>query len=299
MKTGKLLDNRSLWLMLVPVIIYFVVFKYLPLGGMLIAFQRYSPYRGFFGSEWVGFEYFIQFFSSIYFGRVLRNTLMIGLFYLVFAFPMPIGLALIINGIPNGLFKKTTQTITLLPHFVSFVVIAGIAINFLSPSVGVINAIIELFGGQPIYFMQEPQLFWPIYTAIRIFKETGYEAIVYLAALSAIDPVLYESASIDGASTRQKLFKITLPSITPTIIIMFLVRVGRLVTVSFEEVLLLQNNVILSTSEVISTFVYRRGLVGGGYSYAVAVGLLESLVALILVVGSNKLARRYSENTLW
>jgi len=299
MKSGKLLDNRSLWLMLVPVIIYFIVFKYLPLGGMLIAFQRYSPYRGFFGSEWVGLEYFRQFFSSIYFGRVLRNTLMIGLFYLVFAFPMPIGLALIINGVPNGLFKKTTQTITLLPHFVSFVVIAGIAINFLSPSVGVINAIIELFGGQPIYFMQEPQLFWPIYTAIRIFKETGYEAIVYLAALSAIDPALYESASIDGASTRQKLFSITLPSITPTIIIMFLVRIGRLVTVSFEEVLLLQNNVILSTSEVISTFVYRRGLVGGGYSYAVAVGLLESLVALILVVGSNKLARRFSENTLW
>ena len=299
MKTGKLLDNRSLWLMLVPVIIYFVVFKYLPLGGMLIAFQRYSPYRGFFGSEWVGLEYFRQFVSSIYFGRVLRNTLMIGLFYLVFAFPMPIGLALIINGIPNGLFKKTTQTITLLPHFVSFVVIAGIAINFLSPSVGVINAIIERFGGQPVYFMQEPQLFWPIYTLIRIFKETGYEAIVYLAALAAIDPALYESANIDGANGRQKLFYITLPSITPTIVIMFLVRIGRLVTVSFEEVLLLQNNVILSTSEVISTFVYRRGLVSGGYSYAVAVGLLESLVALILVVGSNKLARRYSENSLW
>jgi len=299
-RKSKLVDNRSLWIMLTPVIAYFIIFKYLPTGGILIAFQRFSPYKGFFNSDWVGLEYFKQFVSSLYFGRVLRNTLIIGLYYLIFAFPVPIMLALIINGLPNGGFKKISQTITLLPHFVSFVVIAGIAINFLSPSTGVINGIITALGGDPVYFMQNPRYFRGIYTAIRIFKESGYESIIYLAALASIDPALYESADIDGAGNFRKLFSITIPSIMPTIVIMFLVRIGRLVTVSFEEVLLLQNDVILSTSEVISTFVYRRGLVSADYSYAVAVGLLETMVALVLVVGSNSIARKFrSESSLW
>ena len=303
MKNNKsaLIDQKVLWLMLIPVILYFFIFKYLPLGGLVIAFKRFSPFRGVIDSPWVGLMYFKQFFSSIYFSRVLRNTLVIGVLYLTVAFPVPIILALMLNSLKAGIFKKTTQTITLLPHFVSFVVIAGIAVNFLSPSTGVVNAFLEFLGFDSIYFMQEPDYFWGIYTFIRIFKESGYESIVYLAALSAIDLSLYESASLDGASSFQKLRHITIPSIAPTIIIMFLVRVGQLVTVSFEEVLLLQNDVILSKAEVISTLVYRRGLVGADYSYATAIGVLESAVALCLILISNTLARRFSNNesSLW
>lgn len=281
-------------------IVYFLVFRYAPISGVVIAFQRFSPFRGVFESEWVGLLYFRQFFSSVFIGRVLRNTLMIGLFYLLFAFPMPVVLALMLNQLHSRTLKKTAQTITLLPYFVSFVVIAGIAINFLSPSTGVINRFLGVFGVEPIYFMQRSEYFWWIYTAVRIFKETGYEAIIYLAALTAIDPTLYESAEVDGANAIRQMFSITLPSIVPTIVIMFLVRIGRLVSVSFEEVLLLQNDVILETSEVISTFVYRRGLVNADYSYATAVGLFETAVALVLVISSNRIARRFRDAaSLW
>lgn len=301
-RSGKLVlvDQKTLWLMVIPVIVYFVIFKYIPISGIVIAFKRFSPFKGIFESPWVGLKYFEQFFTSVFFVRVLRNTLMIGLFYMVFAFPMPIILALLLNNVRHQKFKKVTQTITLLPHFVSFVIIAGIAINFLSPSSGVINRFIELTGGESVYFMQQPKYFWWIYTLIRIFKETGFEAIIYLAALSAIDPTLYEAAEVDGASKLRQLFTITLPSIVPTIVIMFLVRIGRLVSVSFEEVLLLQNDVILSTAEVISTYVYRRGLVNADYSYATAVGIFETVVALTLVVLSNNLAKRFkSSASLW
>lgn len=299
-KKLRLVDEKSLWLMLLPVIIYFLIFKYIPVSGIVIAFKRYSPFKGIGASPWVGFLYFKQFFHSAYFTRVLRNTLMIGLLSIILAFPMPIILALLLNGIKNKVFKKTAQTITLLPYFVSFVVIAGIAINFLSPSTGVINGIIKRLGGTPVFFMQKPQYFWFIYISLRIFKSTGYTAIIYLAALTAIDPNLYEAAECDGAGRFNKLIYITLPGILPTIIIMFLVRIGRLISVSFEEVLLLQNDVILSTAEVISTFVYRRGLIGADYSYATAVGLFETVIALFLVIFSNKLAGRFrSEATLW
>ncbi len=296
----RTVDEKALWLMLVPVIAYFIIFKYIPVSGIIIAFKRYSPFKGIVNSPWVGFLYFKQFFGSVYFGRVIRNTLMIGLLSIVIGFPVPIILALLLNGIKNRFFKKTAQTITLLPYFVSFVVIAGIAINFLSPSTGVINAIIKKLGGKPIYFMQEPDYFWFIYIFLRIFKSSGYTAIIYLAALTAIDPALYEAAECDGAGRLQKLIHVTLPGILPTIIIMFLIRIGRLISISFEEVLLLQNDVILSKAEVISTFVYRRGLVGADYSYATAVGLFETIIALVLVVFSNRLARRFkSEATLW
>lgn len=298
-KSG-LVDQKALWIMLIPVIIYFAIFKYLPMGGVIIAFKRFSPFKGFAGSPWVGLEYFRQFFTSIYFTRVLRNTLMIGLFYIAFAFPAPIVLALMLNGLKNRRYRKITQTITLLPHFVSFVVIAGIAVNLLSPSSGVINGIRENLGLDPIYFMQEDRYFWWIYTGIRIFKESGFEAIIYLAALTGIDPTLYEAATCDGAGRMQKTRFITLPSLAPTIVIMFLIRIGKLISVSFEEVLLLQNDVILTTSEVISTFVYRRGLISADYSYATAVGLFETFVALVLVIGSNTLVKRLrNENALW
>lgn len=299
-KAVLLMDQRTLWVMLIPVIVYFVLFRYIPVAGVSIAFKNFSPFLGFFESPWNGFEYFRQFFSSIYFLRVLRNTLMIGLYYLLFAFPAPVLLALLLNGVRQRTMKKLYQTVTLLPHFVSFVVIAGIAVNMLSPSTGVVNAILGAFGVEPIFFMQRQEYFWGIYTFIRIFKESGYEAIVYLAALTAIDPTLYEAAEVDGAGRLRKLISITLPALIPTIVLMFLVRIGNIVSVSFEEVLLLQNPVTLETSEVISTFVYRRGLIGADYSYATAVGLFETVVALILVVGSNTIARRFKDAaSLW
>ncbi|MBB6480020.1 ABC transporter permease [Spirochaeta isovalerica] len=300
LKKKSLINQKELWIMLIPVLLYFVLFKYLPMGGVIIAFQRYSPFRGVAGSPWVGFEYFRQFFSSIYFGRVLRNTLMIGLFDLAFGFPAPIILALLLNGIGNKTFKKATQTVTLLPHFVSYVVVAGIALNMLSPSTGVINAFRMKLGLDSIYFMQESKYFWGIFTSLRIIKESGFAAIIYLAALSAIDPTLYEAARCDGASRPQQLRHVTLPGIIPTIVIMFIIKVGKIISISFEQVLLLQNDVILDTSEVISTLVYRRGLVNADYSYATAVGLFETFVALVLVLSSNAIARRMkSESSLW
>ncbi len=299
-KNKSLVNQRELWIMLIPVLLYFILFKYLPMGGVIIALQRYSPFKGIAGSPWVGFEYFRQFFTSIYFGRVLRNTLMIGLFDLVFGFPAPIILALLLNGLRNKAFKKVTQTVTLLPHFVSYVVVAGIALNMLSPSTGVVNAFRMKMGLDSIYFMQESKYFWGIFTGIRIIKESGFAAIIYLAALTAIDPTLYEAARCDGASRPQQLRYVTLPGIIPTIIIMFIIKVGKIISISFEQVLLLQNDVILDTSEVISTLVYRRGLVNADYSYATAVGLFETFVALVLVLSSNALARRMkSESSLW
>ncbi len=299
-KKYQLVDNKALWIMLVPVIIYFVLFKYLPMAGVIISFQRYSPFKGFLGSSWVGLEYFKQFFSSIYFGRVLKNTLMIGLFDLAFGFPAPIILALLLNGITNKHFKKISQTVTLLPHFVSFVVVAGIAINMLSPSTGVINTLRMKMGLEAIYFLQEPKYFWGIFTSIKIIKEAGFSAIIYLAALTTIDPTLYEAALCDGANRLQQLKHVTFPALVPTILIMFIIKIGKIISISFEEILLLQNDVILSTSEVISTLVYRRGLVNADYSYATAVGLFETFVALILVLSSNAIVRRIkSDSSLW
>ena len=299
-RSRSLVSHRELWIMLIPVLLYFIIFKYLPMGGVIIAFQRYSPFRGVAGSPWVGLEYFRQFFNSIYFGRVLRNTLMIGLFDLVFGFPAPIILALLLNGLRSRQFKKITQTVTLLPHFVSFVVVAGIALNMLSPSTGVINALRMKLGLDAVYFMQESKYFWGIFTTIRIIKESGFSAIIYLAALTAIDPTLYEAAHCDGATRPQQLRFVTLPGILPTILIMFIIKVGRIITISFEEILLLQNDVILDTSEVISTLVYKQGLVNANYSYATAVGLFETVVALVLVLTSNAIVRRVkSDSSLW
>ncbi len=286
--------------MLIPVLAYFIVFKYIPMAGVIIAFQRYSPFKGVFESTWVGFEYFKQFFTSIYFGRVIRNTLMIGLFDVAFGFPAPIILALLLNALTNKHVKKVTQTITLLPHFVSFVVVAGLAINMLSPSTGVINTLRMHLGLDSIYFFQEPNYFWIIFTVIKIIKEAGFSAIIYLAALTTIDPTLYEAAICDGANRFQQLKHVTFPALVPTILIMFIIKIGRIISISFEEVLLLQNDVILSTSEVISTLVYRRGLVNADYSFATAVGLLETILALFLVVSSNAIVRRIkSDSSLW
>ncbi|HCM27726.1 MAG: hypothetical protein A2Z99_15580 [Treponema sp. GWB1_62_6] len=299
-RKGRYADERALWIMLIPVVAYFVFFRYLPMAGVAIALKKFSPFLGFSDSPWNGLEYFRQFFASIYFPRVLRNTLVIGAYYLLFAFPAPVALALMLNSVASPPMKRTFQTITLLPHFVSFVVIAGLAVNMLSPRTGVVNLVIQALGGESVFFMQKQEYFKGIYTAIRIFKETGYEAIVYLAALSAIDPTLYEAAEVDGAGRMRKLVSITLPSLIPTIVLMFLVRIGNIVSVSFEEVLLLQNDVILETSEVISTYVYRRGLIGADYSYATAVGLFETVVALALVIGSNAIARRFRDAaSLW
>lgn len=299
-RAKSLHDDPALWIMLIPVIVYLLLFRYIPISGVMIALKRFSPFLGFLKSPWNGLEYFRQFFSSIYFERVLRNTLVLGGYYLAFAFPVPIILALMLNSVRKPRLKKVFQTVTLLPHFVSFVVIAGIAINLLSPRTGVVNLFRQSIGLEPIFFMQQQGFFPFIYTFIRIFKESGYEAIVYLAALTAIDPTLYEAAEVDGAGRWRQLTAITLPSIMPTIVLMFLVRIGNIVSVSFEEVLLLQNDVILETSEVISTFVYRRGLLGADYSYATAVGLFETAFALILVVSSNSIARRFKNAaSLW
>jgi len=290
--------NKHIYLMAVPVVLFFVIFHYVPMYGALIAFKRFTPAEGVLGSPWVGFKYFQEFFSSYYFWRLLRNTFSISFYSLVFGFPAPIILALLLNEVQNVRFKRTAQSITYLPHFVSLVVICGMIAHFTQRD-GVVNDIVALFGGKRVTMLSRPEYFQPLYVATGIWQEIGWESIIYLAALAAVDPSLYEAAIMDGANRIQRLWGITLPSILPTIIILLILSIGRLFSVGYEKILLLYNPTIYETADVISTFVYRKGLIDFGWSYATAVGLFNSVTNLVLLVVANYLSRRVSETSLW
>lgn len=291
--------QRYLYLMLLPVIIYYIIFRYAPMFGIVIAFKDYNLFRGIWESPWAGFKYFRQFFESVYFGRLLRNTLVISLYDIIFGFPAPIILALLLNEVSNSTFKRTIQTISYLPHFISTVVIVSMVVNFLSPSTGLINNIIEALGGERIYFLVEPKYFWTIYTTMNIWKGVGWGSIIYIASLAGIDPTLYEAAIIDGAGKWRQTWHITLPSISPTIIILFILRLGNILEVGYESIILMYNPRIYETADVFSTYVYRRGLLDADYSFATAVSLFQSVIGLILIVISNKIIRKYSDTSLW
>lgn len=291
--------ERQLYLMLLPMLAYFFVFQYLPLYGLQIAFKNFSPFKGIIGSPFVGFDNFILFFSSPYFQRNLVNTLLISVYGLIFSFPAPIILALLLNELKQKQFKATVQTISYMPHFVSAVVVAGIVTNFLSPTSGLVNILLEKVGVERINFLTRPEYFRTIYISMGLWKETGFSSIIYIAAISGINEELYEAARIDGAGKLRQLTSITLPSIMGTIVIMFIMRVGRILSVGFETIILLYNPSIYSTADVISTFVYRTGLQEGNYSYASAVDLFNSIVALILVMAANKLSRKFADSGLW
>jgi putative aldouronate transport system permease protein len=297
-KIKRIANDRVLYLMLVPFFVYFIVFHYVPLMGNVVAFKRFSPARGIIDSPWVGFSYFGQFLSSTNFWRVLRNTVTISLSTLIIGFPAPILLALMLNEVRATAFKRTIQSITYLPHFVSLVVVSGLIVQFSSMQ-GLFNDIIVAFGGSRIPLLQQARLFVPIYVASEVWQTVGWGSIIYLSALSTIDPNLYEAAEIDGAGRFKQLFAITLPSLIPTITVLFILRTGTLLSVGHEKIILLYNPLIYERADVIMTFVYRRGLIDLNWSYSTAVGLLNSVVNAFIIVGTNAVSRRMSETSLW
>ncbi|WP_433614947.1 ABC transporter permease [Paenibacillus cellulositrophicus] len=290
--------NKYLYIMMLPVIAYYLVFHYAPMYGALIAFKDYSPMKGILGSDWVGLKHFHDFFGSFYFWRILKNTILISLYTLVFEFPAPIILALLINEVRKKKFKRVVQTITYMPYFISLVVICGIITDFTNAD-GLINRLFMFLGYDGQAMLQKPDLFRPIYVLSEIWQRIGWESIIYIAALMSIDLEQYEAARIDGASRLKQMLYITLPGLLPTIMIMFILRMGNLLNVGFEKIILLYNPVTYETADVISSFVYRKGLLEFGWSYSSAVGLFNSVINLVLLITANAISRRVSQNSLW
>lgn len=296
---SDLVRDRYLYLLLIPFVAFFLIFKYKPMYGLQIAFKDYSLFKGIKGSPWIGFENFRTFFKSPHFYRVLKNTLMINAYGLLFGFPIPIILALLFNEVKNEKFKKVTQTLTYLPHFVSIVVVAGLVVNFLSPTHGMVNYVIEKMGGEKIYFLIKPEYFRSIFTGMNIWKESGFGAVIYIAALAGVDPQLYEAAVVDGANKWKQLLHVTIPGILPTVTIMLILRIGKMLEVGYEAILLLYQPATYETADVISTYVYRAAMEQGNYAMATAVELFNSLIAILLVYGANKFSKKFSETSLW
>lgn len=294
-----IIRDRILYYLLIPFLLWFLVFKYFPMWGIQIAFKDFSLFKGIGGSDWIGFEYFTEFIGSEYFSRVFMNTVIISLYGLIICFPAQIILAIMISEVTRQGFKKVVQTLTYLPHFVSVVVIAGIVTTFLAPNSGLINLILEKLGMEKIYFLTNPDYFRGIYTAMNLWKETGFASIVFIAAIAGIDTQLYEAAKMDGANKFKQIIHVTLPGILPTIVVMFIMKVGNLLSVGYETIILLYQPATYEKADVISTYVYRSGLIDGRYDFATAVGLFNSIVALILVIMANKLSKKVTDASLW
>lgn len=290
--------NKYLYIMMIPVIGYYLIFHYGPMYGAIIAFKDYSPMKGILESDWVGLKHFEEFFNSYYFLRVLKNTILISLYTLIFEFPAPIILALLINEVRKKKFKRVVQTITYMPYFISLVVICGIITDFTNAD-GLINRLFMLLGYDGQAMLQKPELFRPIYVLSEIWQRIGWESIIYIAALMSIDLEQYEAARMDGASRIKQMFYITLPGLLPVITIMFILRMGNMLNVGFEKIILLYNPVTYETADVISSFVYRKGLLEFGWSYSSAVGLFNSVINLVLLISANYISRRVSQNSLW
>ncbi|CAG7636642.1 putative multiple-sugar transport system permease YteP [Paenibacillus solanacearum] len=278
--------------------VYFAVFHYIPLLGIVIAFKQYDVFQGVLDSPWVGTRYFRQFLGDPYFYKLLQNTLLLGLYHIVFSFPAPIVLALLLNELKHRAFKRFVQTVSYLPHFLSTVVVVGILVNFLAYD-GIVNRFLGLMGVEPTHFLMMPEWFRTIYIGSEIWQGVGWGSIIYLAALTAVDPQLYEAAVIDGAGRWKQTLHVTLPGIAPTVILMLLFQIGAIMGVSFEKVLLLHNGSNHPASDVISLHVYQRGLVSNDFSYATAVGLFHSVVAVTLLTIANRLSRKVTETSLW
>lgn len=293
-----LIYNRSLYLMVIPVIAYYVIFCYKPMYGAIIAFKEFTPMKGIMGSEWVGLKYFEEFFKSYYFWRILRNTVVISVTNLVFGFPAPIILALLINELKNKYFTKTVQTITYLPHFISMVVVCGLIKNF-TMDTGIINDLMAFLGRERVTMLNYKEYFVPVYVISEIWQGIGWGSIIYLAALSGIDQQLYEAAEMDGAGKWKQTFVVTLPGILPTIVVMFILRMGAVLNVGFEKIILLYNPAIYETSDVISSFVYRKGLQEFSFSFSAAVGLFNSAINFGMLLAANWLSKKFNETSLW
>lgn len=289
----------QLYLLLAPMAIWFALFLYKPMYGLIIAFQDFSIFRGIEKSPFVGFANFVELFQNDMFVRAFWNTITISGLGLIFAFPVPIILALMFNEVQSEVGRRWAQTVVYLPHFISVVIVAGIVINFLSPSIGIVNLLLKGIGLEPIYFLTQPEWFRPVFIGSSVWKESGFESIVYLAAIAGVSPTLYESARVDGASRWQMMWRITLPCILPTIVIMLIIRIGNLVEVGFEYIILLYRPSTYETADVVSTFIYRTGLQGTQYDLATAAGLFNAVIAFVLVYSANRISRRVSSTSLW
>lgn len=294
----RIWKHREYYLMLLPAVIYVMLFCYAPMYGLQIAFKNYRVSLGVSGSPWIGFRNFTDFFQSYYFVTLLKNTLVLSLYSLIVGFPIPIIIALILNEM-KGRFKKVTQTVLYAPHFISLVVLVSILNSMLSPSQGVVNTIIEMLGGERTYFMADPKYFRHLYVWSGVWQGMGWGAIIYLAALSGVDPVLHEAADMDGATRLQKIIHINIPTILPTIIIMLILRMGQIISVGYEKVYLMQNSMNVETAEVISTYVYKRGILNSNYSFSAAVGLFNNVVNVILVLLANWISKKISKTSLF
>ena len=289
----------QLYVMLILPLAYLIIFAYIPMGGVIIAFKDYSIRGGIWGSEWVGFEHFINFFKTPDFIKLLRNTLILSLYNLVITFPMPIILALAVNELKSKAYKKVVQMVTYMPYFISTVVLVGTMKNIFSPRTGLINNIIALFGGAQTDFMGNPDLFRSMYVWSGVWQGMGYSAVIYIAALANVDSSQVEASLMDGAGRFARVWHVDLPAIMPTIVIQLILAVGSVMSLGYEKVFLMQNPVNTEVSEVISTFVYKRGIAGFQYSYSAAVGLFNSVVNLVLIALANLFAKKVGETSLW
>ncbi|GHV06335.1 putative multiple-sugar transport system permease YteP [Spirochaetia bacterium] len=291
--------DRWLYIFMILPLAYYLIFKYVPMYGAIIAFKDFKIGLGMAGSKWVGLAQFRRLFRTPDFFKILKNTLLLNVYSVVFGFPVPIILAILLNEVKGSVFKRVNQSVLYLPYFISWVVLAGIFIQMLSPSTGVINLIIKALGGTPVYFMANNS-WWPVMFVVSgIWQGSGWGSIIYLAAISGIDPELYEAARIDGANKLGQIWHITLPGIKATIAIMLILRMGSMMDIGFEHIYNLQNSAVYDVSDVISTYVYRVGITGAQYSYTTAIGLFQSVISLILVVSTNKITRAMGENSLW
>lgn len=289
---------KYLYIILIIPMLYYFFFHYMPMYGVLIAFKDYNIGKGVWGSTWVGLKHFRKFLMDTYFWKLVRNTLLLNIYGLLWGFPIPILLAIMLNEVKHSKFKRLIQTVSYLPHFISTVVVCGMVVNFLSLD-GILNQLLESLGFEKTQFLMYPQYFRTIYTASGIWQSCGWTSIIYLAALTGVDQEILEAAMIDGANRWQRIRHVTLPAITPTISIMLIMQLGKLMTLGYEKILLLYNGSTYETADIISTYVYRRGILSNDFSYATAVGLFQSVVGVILLVIANKVSKRLSETSLW
>ncbi len=294
----RVAECKYLYLMFILPLAFYIIFCYAPMYGIMIAFKKYNIMRGIMGSPWIGMRYFQEFLADPYFWKLVKNTILLNFYNLLFSFPAPIILALLLNELKNEKFKKLTQSVSYLPHFISTVVICGMITNFFTTD-GAVNNILAQLGFERIQFLMKPEWFRPIYIGSGIWQQVGWGSIIYLAALAGADVQQYEAALIDGAGRWKRMLHITLPAIVPTIMIMLILALGSIMSVGFEKILLLYNGSTYETADVIATYVYRRGLLGSDFSYATAVGLFQSVIGLIFISGANLISKRVSETSLW
>ncbi|MED1739059.1 sugar ABC transporter permease [Bacillus swezeyi] len=291
--------DKWLYLLLVPGVLYFLIFKYWPMWGVLIAFKDYSPYLGFWQSDWVGFEYFKDFFMNPDFFRLLYNTLMLAALDLIFAFPAPLIVALLLNELRHAIYKRCIQTFIYVPHFVSWTIVVSMTFVFFTVDTGVINKMLQNITGGEISFLSDPEWFRPMIVLQSIWKETGWGTILFLAALAAVDQEQYEAAVMDGAGRFRRMWHITLPAIRSTIVVLLILRIGSFLNIGFEQIFLMTNSLNRSVAEIFDTYVYIVGITQGAYSYSTAVGLFKSVVGIILIFGANYIAKKFDQDGLF